>query len=363
LRLRGEVIDTGIGLSRDQQSRLFQPFTQLSNQAGSAAGGVGLGLAICRSIVEQMGGSIGVDSSPGSGSTFWFELPVRPAGESGRGSLPDRQSRTTLSGSVLVAEDTASIRDLLVGFLKDAGCTRVAAVQSGTELLRVARGEEFDLLLVDRRLPGMDGVDAIRELRADERTLGADRRPIVVVTASVLRSDLGACLDAGADAVVQKPLELDYLASVLSRWLSPRSLAGTAGEVRRVHGRSALVADDHEGNRNLVRMMLEEQGFAHVVAVADGDSALAACERETFDLLLLDWSMPGPNGLAVLQRVRERERSQGGPACRIVMVTGRITQADVDECMAAGADACVPKPYTTQELLDAVQPDPGAPLS
>ena len=119
------------------------------------------------------------------------------------------------------------------------------------------------------------------------------------------------------------------------------------------------MADDHDGNRNLVRLMLEDQGYAEVVTVSDGDRAMAACERGRFDLLLLDWSMPGRSGIEVLQQVRARERSGGDAPSHIVMVTGRIAQADIDQCLAAGADAVVPKPYTPQELLEAVRERPG----
>ena len=342
LRLRGEVVDTGIGLARDQQARLFQPFTQIGDPAVPQAGGVGLGLAICRSIVEQMGGTIGVESAPGAGSTFWFELPVQRAGEHATGGDGEARAAVSLAGAVLVAEDTAPIRELLVRFLGEAGCAPVSAVESGTELVHAARAARHDLLLVDRRLPGMDGLDAIRAVRADERAAGQARQPIVVVTASVMDEDVSACLDAGADAVVHKPLDLDRLAELLGRWLPP---------VRR-----ALIAEDHAVNRDLLSLTLEREGGWRVTSVADGEQALAACEREPFDLLLLDWKMPNVDGIEVVRRVRAREQLPGRRRARIVMVTGRIERAAIDTCMAAGADACVAKPYTPEELLAAIAP-------
>ena len=183
LRLRGEVADTGIGLSAEQQARLFQPFTQVGGSASAANGGVGLGLAICRSIVEQMGGSIGVESAPGAGSVFWFELPVRAAGEAAAEFAGGRPAQAALAGSVLVAEDSAPIRELLERFLRDAGCERVVGVASGTDLLQRAAAEEFDLLLVDRQLPGRDGVEAIREIRAgspSDQTFAHRLAPLIV---------------------------------------------------------------------------------------------------------------------------------------------------------------------------------------
>ncbi|MFO1400060.1 MAG: response regulator [Steroidobacteraceae bacterium] len=356
LRLRGEVIDTGIGLARDQQARLFQPFTQLGDPAARSAGGVGLGLAICRSIVEQMGGTIGVESAPGAGSTFWFELPVQLAGEHAAGGDGAARAAVRLSGAVLVAEDTAPIRELLVRFLGESGCAPVTAVESGTGLVEAARGGEHDLLLVDRRLPGMDGLDAIRVVRAAERAAGRGRRPIVVVTASVMNEDVSACIEAGADAVVHKPLDMDYLVTLLAQWLAPARRAGRDAVAAGGRLRRALVAEDHAINRDLVRLTLEREGGWQVTAVDNGEQALAACEREPHDLLLLDWKMPIVDGVEVVRRVRERERRGDRPRARIVMVTGRIERADVDTCMAAGADACVAKPYTPEELLAAIAP-------
>ena len=360
LRLRGEVLDTGIGLSREQQARLFQPFTQIEDPASRHSGGVGLGLAICRSIVEQMGGTIGVESIPGAGSTFWFELPVQLAGENVAGREAAAHASVALAGAVLVAEDTAPIRELLTRFLQDAGCAHVTAVESGTEFVAAARATHYDLMLVDRRLPGMDGLDAIRIVRAAERAEGRYRRPIVIVTASVMSDDLAACLQAGADAVVRKPLDLERLAELLGQWLAPARHGPTAAHATSALARRALVADDHAANRNLVRMMLEQEGFSPVTAVANGEEALAACERERFELLLLDWKMPVLDGLQVVQRVRAQERRLDQPRARIVMVTGRIGPGDLDTCMAAGADACVAKPYTPEELLAAVAAAPAA---
>ncbi|MFO1427417.1 MAG: ATP-binding protein [Steroidobacteraceae bacterium] len=220
VRLRGEVIDTGAGLAREQQARLFQPFTQIGDPATRPAGGVGLGLAICRSIVEQMGGTIGVESAPGQGSTFWFELPVQLAGKEAASGDTVSRLPVALAGAVLLAEDTAPIRELLARFLREAGCLPVTAVDNGTDLVDAARAGRFDLLLVDRHLPGMDRLEAIQAARAHERAERADRRPIVVVAASVMSDDLTACLDAGADAVVQKPLDMDRLGELLGQWLA-----------------------------------------------------------------------------------------------------------------------------------------------
>ena len=119
-------------------------------------------------------------------------------------------------------------------------------------------------------------------------------------------------------------------------------------------GRAVLVADDHRGNRHLVCQLLELEGFARVDAVASGLAAIAAWEESTYDLVLLDWHMPGLDGLEVVRRIRCLESKLTRPRTAVLMVTGRTAEADLAACFEAGADECVTKPYTLDELLDAL---------
>jgi two-component system, sensor histidine kinase and response regulator len=357
LRLRGEVADTGPGIPVEAQARIFEPFTQLDDGTTRRSGGAGLGLAISRSIIERMSGRIGVHSIPGSGSTFWFELPMRPAPavvvEECRSVKPPPVAFT---GSVLVAEDVAATRDLLARFLRDAGCAPVVEVVSGPELLSAAGKARYDLMLVDWQMPELDGLEAIHAIRAEERAENRPRTPIVVVTASAMAGDRARCLDAGADAVIDKPLDLDELATSLARWLArARHRATPEGNVLSVvsRERAALVADDHPGNRRLLCRLLENEGFARVDGVGDGLEAAAAWERGMYDLLLLDWKMPVLDGLDALKRIRTLEQKLGRPRTPVVIVTGRIAESERAACLAAGADECIAKPYVPEELLAA----------
>jgi CheY-like chemotaxis protein len=119
-------------------------------------------------------------------------------------------------------------------------------------------------------------------------------------------------------------------------------------------GRAVLVADDHRGNRHLVCQLLELEGFGRVDAVANGLAAIAAWEESAYDLVLLDWHMPGLDGLEVVRRIRDLEGKLARPRTAVLIVTGRIAEADRAACFAAGADECVAKPYTPDELLDAL---------
>jgi two-component system sensor histidine kinase/response regulator len=354
-RLRVEVADTGIGIARDVQARLFEPFMPLDTPDAPRTPGAGLGLAISRAIVERMGGQIGVDSDVGAGSTFWFEVPY----EDGEPALPpaarfDARVPDAFAGAVLIAEDFAETREYLARFLRETGCAPVVEVATGKALLAAARERRYDLMLIDRRMPGLDGLAAIAELRAAERAGGLPRTPIVVVAAGPLTDDRARCLAAGADAVVDTPVDLDRLAAVLRRWLRTSSgdappLAGAAAR------RAVLVADDHPGNRQLLKLMLEEEGFGRVEAVASGLEAVAAWEQGIYDVLLLDWQMPGLDGLGALRRIRALEQELGRPRTAVVIVTGRLSDSERAACFAAGADACVAKPYSPEELLEAAE--------
>jgi two-component system, sensor histidine kinase and response regulator len=356
LTLRVEVADTGIGIAREAQPRLFQPFSQLDDPAGRRSGGAGLGLAISRSIIERMGGRIGVDSEPGAGSTFWFEAPVHSAGPAPPLAVRyGARVPEAFAGAVLIGEDQADTREFLARFLREAGCAPVVEAASGRELLAAARGTRFDLLLVDWRMPELDGLAAIAEIRAAERVAGQPRTPVVVVTASALPDEREHCLAAGADAVVEKPVDLDSLAAVLRRWLRAPTPGAAAAPPAGGARRAVLVADDHAGNRQLLKEMLEEEGFARVEAVATGLEAVAAWEQGIYDVLLLDWQMPGLDGLGALRHIRALERELGRPRTAVVIVTGRLGDAERAACVAAGADAWVAKPYSPHELLDAVE--------
>ncbi len=354
-RLRVEVADTGIGIAAEAQPRIFEPFSQLNDPAGPRPTGAGLGLAISRSIVERMGGRIGVDSVPGQGSTFWFEVPARPVAAAPPAVRFGARVPEAFAGAVLLAEDLPETRDFLARFLRESGCGPVVETANGREFLAAAQRERFDLMMVDWRMPQLDGLAAIAEVRAAERAAGLPRTPVVMVTASALPEDRAHCLAAGADAVVEKPVDLDRLAAVLRRWLrtptAPAAAAGPAVGARR----AVLVADDHPSNRQLLKEMLEDEGFARVEAVATGSEAVAAWEQGIYDLLLLDWQMPGLDGLGALRRIRALEQELGRPRTAVVMVTGRLSAQERDACFAAGADGCVAKPYSPEELLESAE--------
>jgi len=209
-----QVTDTGIGIAEEDLKRLFEPFTQIDNSSTRRYAGAGLGLAISRQLVNLMGGSIDVFSSPGQGSCFRVELPLLhgkamqrplPAGE-----LP------TLHGSVLLVEDNATNRLVAQKMLRSVGLDVVTA-EDGAEALQLFPSREFDLVLMDWHMPVMDGLEATRLIRA--MTGHGATVPIIALTANVMDDQREQCLNAGMNDVLNKPISRDMLIGMLLQWL------------------------------------------------------------------------------------------------------------------------------------------------
>ncbi len=218
---RFSVIDTGIGISQDVQERLFQSFSQADTSISRRYGGSGLGLAICRRLVELHGGQIGVSSQPGQGSTFWFTVsydqgaPLQrtASGGSTSGALPRMR--------ILLAEDNAVNRKVAIALLEKWG-HRITSVEDGQSAIAAVETEPFDLVLMDVQMPGMDGLEATRKIRALPGQAG--RVPVIALTANAMRGDEQRCLEAGMDDYLSKPIEQDRLFQALDRVCQRRAM-------------------------------------------------------------------------------------------------------------------------------------------
>ena len=231
------VADTGIGIAREMQEKVFDAFTQGDGSTSRRYGGTGLGLAISRHLVELMGGRIWVESAPGEGATFRFSVPLPrlPAGESGTFRLarattpaPWPAARTA---RILLAEDDAISARLATRMLEKAGHT-VTVVGTGRAALERLGSETFDLVVMDLAMPEMDGLEATRRLRERERTAGG-HVPVVALTASAMTEDVARCRAAGMDGTISKPFDFEKLNRAVVEVLG-RSVDGPhAGGTRR----------------------------------------------------------------------------------------------------------------------------------
>ena len=235
-RLRVEIADTGIGIDPATLDRMFEPFTQADASTTRSYGGTGLGLAIARELIDLMGGTIGAESEPGRGSTFWLELdlgaPVTGEGAPAHPREP-RGAPARLGQAaplVLVAEDSPVNQIVAVRALERCGC-RAQVAADGREALRALATRRYDAVLMDCQMPEMDGYAATAELRRLEQ--GAQHTPVIAMTAYAMKGDLEKCLEAGMDDYISKPMRYQALVDTLRRWVPVLSEAVEAADDER----------------------------------------------------------------------------------------------------------------------------------
>ncbi len=364
---RVEVSDTGIGISPEQQAKLFQSFSQADGSTTRKYGGTGLGLAICKKLVELIGGHIGVDSQVGVGSVFWFTVPfhLQPEGTQ-QATLP---SAAIKGRRILIVDDHATNRRVLEHYLDGRGVTYESA-ESGIHALQCLRGAgarqtPFDLAIVDMQMPGMDGLELARQIKSDH-AISATR--LVLLTSVGKRGDAQAAQDAGIDAYLTKPIRQSLVFKCLGLVL--RDMPGTTGPVDQsstsiitqhtvaeavMQARPLiLVVEDNPVNQKVAAKMIEKLGYRVNVA-ANGREAVDSLSRISYALVFMDCQMPEMDGFEATRLIRSREenlRQTGGNPSRlpIVAMTANALQEDRDRCQAVGMDDFLSKPIMSKSL-------------
>jgi CheY-like chemotaxis protein len=357
------VRDTGIGIPADRHAAVFESFTQADGSTTRRYGGTGLGLTICRQLVELMGGRIGLDSAPGRGSTFWVELVLEKQTAAPRPAAP-----AVLEGvRVLAVDDNATNRLILCQQLRAWGCRpeEAASGETALALLRGAAGiDPFGLVLLDMQMPGMDGTALAGAIRAEPRLAGV---PLVLLSSvGALRGGQEAARALGFDATLTKPVGRGTLfqtvTAVLGRRARPSPLAPPATAGPRMAALRVLVAEDNVVNREVLLRMLEKLG-CQADAVGTGREAVQAVGRERYDLVLMDVQMPHMDGLEATAEIRRRENGSE-PGVTIIAVTAHAMAGHRERCLAAGMNDYLAKPVKLDELkrmLDAWRGRLGSP--
>jgi PAS domain S-box-containing protein len=361
VHLRFAVRDTGIGISREQQAQVFSAFTQADSSIGRRFGGTGLGLAISRQLVALMGGELRIESVLGQGSEFWFVLPF----QYDRNAVLTPQVLEHLH--LLVADDCPTAGVALVntatslGWVADLVTSGEAALAQ--TLTRLDRQPSYDVLVLDWKMPGQDGLTTAHAIKEAlrERLVESQAPPIVIMVTAYSRDELLTQPGiAAVDTVLSKPVTPSTLYNAIGEALSRRRPGLTrlfsspmAAPTRRLPGVRVLVADDSDINRELARRILEADG-AIVHLAEDGQEALDWLQGhpDAVDIVLMDVQMPRLDGYATTRRIRADARWQDLP---IVALTAGAFQTLRDAAQASGMNDFIPKPFDVDQMMTLIQ--------
>ena len=355
------VSDTGVGIAPDKLDVIFGSFNQADTSTTREFGGTGLGLTISKHLVEMMGGRIWVDSKPGVGSHFHFT--VRLGASVKRSLAADKEpAPAILHGvKVLIVDDNRTNRRILEGLLKRWGMNPMVAADGEKALAELsaarAANEPYGLILTDMHMPKMDGFGLVEEIK-DRPDLST--ATIMMLTSGGQRGDAARCEDLGIAAYLLKPVRQSELRHAIARTLNVKEQAKAIPMITqysmeksssRTQGLHILLAEDNPINQKLAVQLLVKRG--HQVTVAGtGRQALAALEKGSYDLVLMDVQMPEMDGLEATMLLREREKvSEEHQA--VVAMTALVMKGDRERCLEAGMDGYLTKPIRPQEL-DAV---------
>jgi two-component system sensor histidine kinase/response regulator len=349
--LRVSVVDTGIGISAEQQARLFQSFTQADSSTTRKYGGTGLGLVISRKLARLMGGDLTVESTPGKGTTFYFTARLAVEAQ------PQKPSRVAPAGvagrPVLIVEDTETSRDLLETLLGSWSIppVSVATAEEGLALLenrnRKGGRDPFGLVVLDWMLPGLNGIDAAARIRAREETRTL---PIVLVSAYAGKEEEARCAELGVNVFLPKPITASSLFDAVVEAQGARTHVVSRAldaPLEREFDARVLLAEDNEANQMVASEILSRLGVELDIA-GNGREALEMVRAapDAYDAVLMDMQMPEMDGLTATRALRG-ERYE----LPIIAMTANAMKTDLDACLAAGMNDHITKPIERRALL------------
>ena len=361
------VKDTGIGIPPDRLDRLFQPFSQVDSSVTRKYGGTGLGLVICKQLVEMMGGKIWVESQVGQGTTFCFMIAVAPLDDPLSNSVQSNSAPLKfppphfdlIGKRVLLVDDNETYRQILDEQTKGWGMlTRIAS--SGMQALEwLHQGEHFELAIIDVQMPDMDGSTLARKIRQLEvyqtlplimlTALGsqaagfqANEKPVACLTKPIKQSQL-------FDAIVQSLAAKSSHPKAPSQ--EPRSPSLLDSQLAEKQPLRILLAEDNRINQKIALQLLNRMGYRADVA-SNGLEAIEALHRQPYDVILMDVHMPEMDGLTATQHICQHWAGETRP--KIIAITANAMQGDREKCLAAGMDDYISKPIKVQELVRAL---------
>ena len=362
------VTDTGIGIPPERLDRLFKSFSQVDASTTRKFGGTGLGLAVCKQLVELQGGAIGVDSQPGRGSSFRFTLRLKKQLAAVR-NAPRPHDLQDLR--VLIVDDNATNREILCQQMTGWRFTHAAAENAAValEMLHQAAvaGKPFRLAILDMQMPEMDGLQLAAQIR---------QRPELRDTLLVMLTSMGELMSAecmqahGLISYLTKPVRQSRLfdaivdacsrasdehVGLLTEVCPPQPASALESTERIAPGsRRILLAEDNEVNQLVAAAILTRRGLGCDI-VANGRSALEAIQRVHYDLILMDCQMPEMDGFEATRQIRQWEQQAGRRRLPIVAVTANAVKGDRQRCLEAGMDGYVTKPIDSLHLIETIE--------
>lgn len=356
------VIDSGEGIDEDYQQVLFDAFSQeekISNTISRKSGGIGLGLTICKQLIEMMGGSMGFSSRKGLGSTFWFKLALEPC--EGKFANKREFSQRELEGSrILIVDDNFTFCELLKIQVERWGMEAYIAHNGEQALNMLLQSEKanvsFDLVSIDLYMPVMDGLELGRQMSEHESLREIPRVLLTSIANLPTRSQL---LESGISIAVEKPCTASglYEAFVNTASADKDSEYLVAGKVSdKGESLRLLLVEDDEVNQMVIKGILQKMGHK-VEVLANGQEVVDKVQADdrSFDMILMDCEMPVMDGYEATRRIRQWERKQQMLPVVIIALTAHLLDDQRDVCLNAGMDNCIDKPLNAKKLNELIR--------
>ncbi|MDL1956196.1 MAG: PAS domain S-box protein [Candidatus Desulfofervidus auxilii] len=350
--LQFSISDTGIGIPKEKQERIFESFTQAETSITRKYGGTGLGLAISKKLIEMMGGKIWVESEVGKGSTFYFTACFGLT----KGEKEETIPKDIQGLKVLIVDDNPINRFILRETLESWGMEFDEAEDGFSALDKLAEAikeKPFELIILDERMPDISGIEVAERIKKME---SYKKTPIIIMTSTESIEGRKKAKELGISHYIIKPIRQSKLYNVIIEAISgektetPKKIIKS--KLNNIPLR-ILVAEDNPVNQKLIVKILEKQGWQVTVA-NNGKEAVEITEKEDFDLVLMDIQMPKMDGLSATRAIREREKITG-KHLPIIALTAHAFEEDKKECLAAGMDAYISKPIKIQKLFEIIE--------